>query len=53
MNALVVGSGSYIVWLSVRDLHGLTLTTSVAARGKEEQGEQAGGQREQTGGKRE
>ena len=26
MNALVVGNGSYIVWLSVRDLHGPTIT---------------------------
>ena len=27
MNALVAGSGSYIVRLSVRDLHGPTLST--------------------------
>ena len=27
MNALVAGSGSYIVRLSVRDLHGPTITT--------------------------
>ena len=25
MSALVAGNGSYIVWLSVRDLHGPTL----------------------------
>ena len=29
MNALVAGSGSYIVWLSVRDLHGPTETIGI------------------------